>query len=293
MSTITRTIFGAGINSALQSGIAYVPQEKSTLNEKFSIATNEGPGPDDYYRTNYIVIGNRGHRSVTGADGIPYTTANQHKATDAACFGHIPFVLREISDDLSPTERERYALRRQEEHNGRQYFAYYAKRLNLSSATVNMQETSIGDDGTQTTQPFVPTNANLNPVPLSDTEQESNVITASGNYVSASVPVTINFNAQDATELRNVARIIYGSEDYAIISEMAWVAGVERTVTGPGPGSSNINYRELVGAQVTTFVTTYYQLNMQNNGFTFTADVGVTEPLFAIEESSTEASSGG
>lgn len=286
MSTITRTIYGAGINSALQLGIPYVPQEKSTLNEKLAIATNEGPGPDDRYRTNYIVIGNGGHRSVTGADGIPYTTANQHRATDAACFRHIPFVLREISDDLSPTERERYGLRRQESHSGRQYFAYYAKRLNLDSAEVSMQETAIGEDGTQTSQPFVPTNANLNPVPLSDTEQESNVITASGNYVSASVPTAINFNAQDAEELRNVARILYGSEDYAIISEMAWVSGVERIITGPGAGSSSINYREVIGSQVTTFVTTYYQLNMQNNGFTFTADMGVTEPLFAIEESS-------
>ena len=65
---------------------------------------------------------------------------------------------------------------------------------------------------------------------------------------------------------------------------MALVGGVDRTVSGPGPGTSSINYLEAIAAQITTFISTYYQLNMQNNGFTFTADVGITEPLFIEEE---------
>lgn len=283
MRTVTRTVYGAAINSALQLGIPYLPPENSTLNQKFSIHANLNPSPNERYRMNYIVIGNGGHQVITGADGIPYTTPNNHKATDAALFRHIPFVLRELDDDLTAGDRAKYALRRLETHDGVQYVAYYARRIDLDNASISMQKTSIVE-GIQSTQPFVPTSANLNPQPLIDVEQQSNVITSSGDFVTASAPVEILFEAIDAQELRNVARVLYGSENLSVISEIGFVAGVERDLTGPIVDSGTITYRDVVGASITTHVSVYYQLNLQNNGFTLAADVGVTEPLFAIAE---------
>lgn len=283
MRTVTRTVYGAAINSALQLGIPYLPPENSTLNQKFSIHANLNPGPQERYRMNYIVIGNGGHQVITGADGIPYTTPNNHKATDAALFRHIPFVLRELDDDLTVGERAMYALRRIETHGGVQYAAYYARRIDLDNVGISMQKTTVVD-GVQSTQPFVPTASNLNPQPLVDADQQSNVITSSGDFVTASAPIEIVFEASDAAELRNVSRVLYGSENLAVISEIGFVAGVERDLTGPTVDSGTINYRDIVGASVTTHVSVYYQLNLQNNGFTLAADVGVTEPLFAIAE---------
>ncbi len=283
MRTVTRTVYGAAINSALQLGIPFIPPENSTLNQKFSINPTLNPGPSERYRMNYITIGNGGHQAVTGADGIPYTTPNNHAATDASLYRHIPFVLRELSDDLTVGQRANYALRRIETHDGVQYAAYYAKRLDLESAEINLQKTNVVD-GIQSTQPFVPTSANLNPVPMSASEQESNVILSSGDFVTASSPITIEFDAVSANELRNVAMVLYGSENLAVISEIGFVAGVERDVTGVAVGGTTINYRDIIAAMITTHVTVFYQLNLQNYGFTLSADVGVTEPLFAIAD---------
>lgn len=282
MRTITRTIYGAAMNSALYLGKGYIPPEHARLNMKFGIQATTSPDTDLRHAMQYYCIGNGGHRVVSGADGIAHTSPNNHLATDAACFNHVPFVLREVTDDLSIEERARYALRRQETHNGREYFAYYAKRIDLDQVVINHRQTSVVE-GSETTRAFTPTSANLNPRPLEDSQTQTNVITASGDYVSASAVIEIPFNRRDADEFRNVARILYGDERYAVISEIAMVAGIDRTVTGPGPGNTNINYTEALDVIVTTFISTYYQLNMQNNGFTFTADVGITEPLFAID----------
>tara|TARA_B100000700_G_scaffold208593_1_gene229309 strand:- start:58971 stop:59828 length:858 start_codon:yes stop_codon:yes gene_type:complete len=283
MRIVTRTVYGAAMSTAQYLRLPYTPKESSTLNEKFGIAANELPGEEDLYGVRYFAIGDGGHSAVTGADGKPYISPNNHAATDAACFNHVPFVLREISDDLTVEERKKYGLRKKETHGGREYFAYYLKRLDVENVRINMQKT-VATDGSQTTQPFTPTSANLNPQPMSETDLESNVIQSSGEYVAANAVVTIDFNAADAEELRNVARIIYGAEHHAIISEIALVGAVDRTTTGPGPGNQTIQYREAIGTQVVTHITSYYQMNMQNNGFTFTADVGGTEPLFTATE---------
>lgn len=283
MRNVTRTVFGAAMQTAQYLGKPYLVQENSTLNEKFGVQANAAPGENERHAVQYFAIGNGGHRAITGADGIAYTTPNNHAATDAACFNHIPFVLREVSNDLSVEQRGQYALRRLETHNGTQYVAYYAKRLTLDNVNVNLQKTQI-DGNNQTTTPFVPTAGNLSPTPVGEDAGTDNVIVASGEYVSGSAVVTINFNQADVDELREVARILYGDEKYAVISEVALVGGVDRTTTGPGPGTTSINYLEAIATQITTFISTYYQLNMQNNGFTFTADVGITEPLFIAEE---------
>ena len=281
MRITTRTVYGAAMQTAQYLKLPYNVQESSTLNEKFGIQASAVLSDEERHAVRYLCIGNGGHRAVVGADGIAYTTPNHHEATDAACFRHLPFVLREVTDDLSAEQRAKYALRRQETHNGREYFAYYAKRMDLTNVEVNLQKTQV-DGNNQTTEPFTPTAANLNPQPLSETADEDNVIEASGEYVAGSAVVTIDFNEADAAELRNVAQILYGDEKYAVISEIAFVGGVDRVVTGPGPGNNDISYQEVVAAQVATFVAVYYQLNLQNNGFSFTADVGITEPLFAL-----------
>jgi len=279
MSIVTRTVYGAGMQSAIYMGKPHRVQENSTLNEKFGIQANVLPSAAERHAVRYYCIGSGGHRAVAGADGIPYITPNRHEATDAACFRHLPFVLREVTDDLSVEQRAKYALRRRETHDGREFVAYYAKRLDLNTAEVNLQRTRV-DGNNQTSEPFIPTTANLNPQPLVSGDDD-NVIEASGEYVSGSIVVTIGFNEADAQELRNVAQVIYGDEKYAVISELALLGGIDRVVTGPGVGNNEINYEEVIASQVTTFISAYYQLNVQNNGFSFTADLGITEPLYA------------
>lgn len=284
MQIVTRTVYGAAIQSAHYLGLPYAPPEKSTLNEKFGIHQTETPGANERQAMQYLCIGNRGHRVISGADGIAYTNPVNHRTTDAACFGHVPFVLREMADDLPIDQRNLYALRRVEVHNNTNYVAYYAKRIDLSEVVVNLQHTQTSD-GSKITAPFVPSNDNLNPTPLIGQDDDNAVIETNGEYVSSSAVVTIPFNETDAAEFRNVARILYGDEKYAVISELALVAGIDRVLTGQSAGNTTVNYNEVIAAQVTAHIATYYHLVMQNNGFTFTSDVGIAEPLFALASS--------
>lgn len=65
MRIITRTVWGASLQTSLLLGLPYYPQENSTLNEKFDVeagADLKGTIP----HVKYFCIGNGGHRMIQG-----------------------------------------------------------------------------------------------------------------------------------------------------------------------------------------------------------------------------------
>lgn len=276
MRKITRTIYGAALQTSLYRGIPHVIVDNTTLNEKFDIIADAKPKPNDVLAMRYLCIGLGGHRHVTGAEGIPYTTPITHRANHAALYKHNPFVIRRQNDDLTVAERAKYGLRRTEVHNGERYFAYYLKRIENIDSTPIMEHTTI-IDGVTTTVPFTPTNADLNPVPPEI--PSTGVLATHGNYLSVTSTATIIFDEWDVAELKNVARVLYDNELFAVISEMALCSGVDRVVTGDGPDNSSINYTEVVGVQIAAHITAYYSVGFTNQGFNFEIDLGATEPL--------------
>lgn len=278
MENVTPTVYGSAIQTALYLGLTPTFLPNSTLNEYFGVQAGAALGSTDKYNVGYIALGNGGHTNVTGADGFPLSGENRHQPGDVRCFKPLPFIMRLVTNDLNIEERKRFAMRRLETHGGRQYFAYYLRRINKTPLQVTMQKLLVRPDGT-TQQPFIPNSNNLNPVPVQVTTSTGSVITTSADYLTASCVMDVVFDANDAAELRNCAEIIYGDERYAIISEVVTVAGADRTVSGAGPGSTNVNYMEAVCCQPTTFLVTETSMVTNNNGYTFTLDVGATEPL--------------
>ncbi len=132
---ICRTVYGSALQTAKQLGLPYDVKANSTLNEKFGILSSVSLASDDIPNMRYFVIGNGGHQMTIGANNIAKPEPIQHLATDAALYNQIPFVLREPENDLSPSERLKYALRRSETHQGRPYYAYYLRRLDLTGVT--------------------------------------------------------------------------------------------------------------------------------------------------------------
>lgn len=280
MRTVTRTIYGAAMQTALFANLPYNPPSNTTLNERFEVADNEELGDDERPYVGYYVIGNGGHQYVTGANGIPRTLPQKHQATDASCYKPIPFVMRELDNDLSATDRKNYALRALEVHDGVEYATYYAKRLDLDNVEVNMQRVKI-EDGEMSEEPFEPDNDNLNPEPYD--AEKTELVESSGEFVAGFALVTISFTPFDAEELRHVAKVLYGDENYAIISEIGFVSGVDRELTVRGDGGSTFDFKEVIGAQIVSFVSTNYQLNLQNQGFDFSSNIGIAEPLYTEE----------
>lgn len=276
---VTRTIYGADLQKHLTLNKPYTILENTTLNEKFSIGIDEALPLDTMPSLGYFAIGDKGHRVRTGSDGISYTSPVNHRATDAALFHHLPFILRLEDEDISMTRRAQYGLRRVEIHNGERYVAYYLKRIDTSTATSQLLKTRV-QDGTTSSVEFIPSSDNLNPEPPE--LPNSGVIDTEGNYLSTSSILSIHFDEFDVEELVNVARVLYDNEERALVSEIGLCSGLDKVVSTDSINGS-FNYTEALGVQILTFITGYYPVGFTNQGFTFQIDVGATEPLLSYE----------
>lgn len=275
MRVITRTVYGSGLQTALLLNLPYAVKENSTLNEKFNVLPTAVLDNGVIPHVGYFCIGNGGHRVSTGADGIPFTSPINHRASDAALFNHLPFVLRELDNDLTIAQRENYGLRTTLEVGGVEYIAYYLKRLDSSSTQMLLNHT-FTLEGVTTTTEFVPNADNLNP---SKPELPNDgVISTDGNYLTASAILPVIFDQNDVSELLNVARIIYNSEDLAVISEIGLCSGVDKVVSATSGGSS-FNYREVIATQIVSHITGYYPVGFANRGFEIAIEAGASEPL--------------
>lgn len=276
---VTRTIYGAHLQKHLALNIPFEAPEHSTLNEKFDIGVDETRDPENTPVIQYYTIGDKGHRMRTAADGVSYTSPVNHRASDAALFRHIPFILRREGEDISPDRRAHYGLRRVEVINGERYIAYYLKRIDTSTTTSDLLFSKVVE-GVETSVDFVPTIDNLNPQPPEI--PNSGVISTDGHYLSTSSILTIDFNEWDVDELINVARVLYDNEERAIISEIGLCSGVDH-VMGVDTPTGSFNYNDAIDVQVAIFITGYYPVGFTNKGFTFQVDAGATEPLLSYE----------
>lgn len=278
MRIVTRTVYGAEIQTAQLLKIPYAPKTSTTLNEKLNIIADALPQAGVWPTLNYMAVGVGGRALTAGVDGIIKTTPIPHRATDAALYRQVPFVLRRQTTDLTTEQRANYALRRAETHNGVAYFAYYLKRIDKVNVSSSLYRTSK-TNGVESTVPFVPNNSNLNPT-VPDLPNGNAVQTlTNGDYVSVSAMLTLSLTPFDVAELIEVAKVLFGSEDYAVISELALVTGTDRTVTVDGSGGVQISFNEAVHTQVSTFISADNSLTNATDGLELLVDVGATEAL--------------
>lgn len=283
MEQMTRTIYAASLQTALFVNVPPPIPANSTLNERFSILAGILPTASSPPHCGYYSLGNGGHTFTVGADGIPKPEPVQHRATDAAAYKPLPFVLRLPTNDLTTAERLNYALRRIEVWQGVQYIAYYFKRIDFTGVTVNQQFKTVDPTtGTVTTTAFVPDSSNLNPTPPALSSTGVNV--TDGTYVSADCQLDLSLSASDCTELLNVAQIVYGDPNAAIVSEVLLCSGVDYSTTvQSGVGNGTFSFLDAIAAQVMTFVDAFAPINFLNNGVDIILDVGATEPLLNLD----------
>jgi hypothetical protein len=287
MEQMTRTVYSSALQSALYLNLPVPILTNSTLNERFGIQAGVLPATGNPPHCGYYSLGNGGHTFTVGADGIPKPEPIQHRATDAAAFKPLPFVMRLPANDLDPVTRAQYALRRFEVWNGVTYVCYYMKRINFTGVTVNLQYKTVDSSGNVTTTAFVPDSSNLNPTPPAISSTGVNLTT--GDYVAADARLDLSLAAFDCNELLNVAQIMYGDPDAAIVSEVLLCSGVDQNVTVPGSGNATFSFMEAIAAQVMTFVAAFLPIQFLNNGADILLDVGATEPLLNLNGSTTPA----
>ena len=280
IEAVTRTIYGTRLQTCRNLGIPFIPPANTTLNERFDVRAADNPSTGQYPILQYMAIGNRGHLTVTSEDGSDETEPRQHRTTDAALFGHIPFVLRPYGDDLTALQRANYALRVGEVHGGQNYWAYYLRRLDLTGVSAQLLRLVTDADGNTTSSVFTPTTDNLNPEPPAI--QQSGVVIGSDTVMSSSAILQVQFTESDIAEILNAHEIRTGSQRSPVISEIALCSGLDKTVQGQvDSGPSVFNYEEAVAVQCDTFISTYHSIAHAAGGAVFNIDVGYTEPLLS------------
>lgn len=278
MERIVRTVYGAYLQTCQLLDLPVIIKPNSTLNEKFNIHTNIAIADSDRPAMLYVGIGNGGHRMVVGSNGIGKPEIIQHTPRHAALYNQLPFVLRLPSEDLIPTERAKYRLRRLETHDGTTYVAYYLKKLDMTNTVPQLELRTVTNGVTNSTV-FSPTIADLNPTPPAI--NPGGVLTTTGDYIAATGKVPFTMVANEVAEFLNVANIIYGDEGYAMISEIALCSGVDRTVVGDFNGSSS-GYIDSIGVQIMNFIGQFVHVPSNNSGIDIEFDVGSVEPLLVL-----------
>jgi hypothetical protein len=281
MSLDVRTLNGVYLQDCLFQGLPFVLSQYTTLNEKFNIQPSSVIAPGTYPTLGYLAIGNGGHQSVTGNGGIPLVSSLQHKATDNALFNHLPFVLRPVASDLTLLERENYALRKEITVNSQVYVAYYLKRILMTDITVTKQYVSV-TGGVSTVTPYVATQLDLSPTPVQLVSGGVNAI--AGDYLVCKSQLDVSFTQAECTELMSAAIILYGSDNYAIISEIAICSGVDKIISVTPSVGSPFNFTEAVGVQVVSFTSAYHLVKETSSGITKLLDVGTNEPLLTVSQ---------
>ncbi len=272
---VTRTLNSAYLQTYKFLGLSpYRLIKNTTLNEKFGILPEVAPSGVQLPSNRYLVIGNKGHRSIRAEDGSDETEVVIHRTNHAALYNHIPFALRPVAEDLTALEREKFCLRRLETHDGKPYVAYYARRFDVSLVRPQLIEIEV-INGIPTPKPYVPTIDDLNP----ERPEISNngTIIGSNKNISSSAIVTIQLTASDINEIVNAHRIRTNSNRSPVISELGVCSGVDRSNDGQG-NSGSFQYNEVVACQINTFIASNHPIGYNSSGLTLKLDIGNTEP---------------
>lgn len=284
MENIQRTVVGGKLQTELLLGLPFKTVPLTTLNEKFGIEASTTPAAGTWPKLGYFVIGDKGHTISTDSDGTAVPTPVPHQATDCALYNHLPFVLRDPSADLTAAQRANYCLRKFVNINGTRYVAYYGKRFSVATVSAIMQYVTVNGDQEVVTD-WTPTSSNLNPTPPDLSNDGVNVI--EGDYVNVSALCPLILNSVDRTELMNVALILYGKDDRAIISELGVCSGLDKTVSAQGPGSTTFDFVESIATQIHTHINTFIPMKYASEGISEKLDIGATDPLFVVSNTGT------
>ena len=173
-----------------------------------------------------------------------------HSNEDAIPFLPFPYIMRVIGeDDLSITERAKFAMRGIIEINDVSYAAYYLKQAEATNDKVTIEVVTTDTSGNVTdVSALEPSTAPLTPVRDTTFSGESD---STNEYLQIRSTLTLSLSPADVSEILNCAAIMFGVNDIEI-TEFAMVGGIDVTSVVVD-GNSNISYTEAIGAQTTHF----------------------------------------
>jgi len=279
---LVRTAYSVRMQAIVALGNQWQPEDHSTVNEALTIQQDAMLNAGQVPAIKYLFAGNGGLTYTLGSDGITVPRYLQHSPTDAMPFNVQPWVLRTIDNDLSAIERARYCMRRVEEHDGIQHFAYYGLRIDTSGVSFTYTRT-VTVNGVSTPYTFTPSTDNLTPTPV-DVSTDGAVVTSSES-LNVTGPMTVSLSQDHIDEYIAAMEIIYGDTNHGFISELMLAAGVDRSITAyTGEANTPISFNEAIGVTAITHIVMNIPVDTLNDGYTLTIKMGNGEPLLTTED---------
>lgn len=259
------------------------PPQHTTINERLDIQGTAKPTDTEKLQLGVLIAGNKGHVMVPGVEGIGLTSVKDHLATHSSLFAIMPMCMREVDNDLTLAERQRYCLRGEREKDGIRYYTYSGIWIegNLADVPVEMIKTTKEPDQPSVEVTYVPTTEDLYPEEI--VLPSTGAITTTDVSVGIRALLPVSLNEWFIENYIEAAKILYnGDERYAILSEFALCTSVKRLISVPST-AGNVNFNESIGTQVYAFSADYKAVYYNTQKLDLVFDVGCQIPLIGTE----------
>lgn len=276
MENTTRTVFGAVRQVRTSWGLPTVLIDNTTLNQAYNVLSDSVPEDGANPTLKYFGIGIGGHVNSSTTEGYPITSELTHQMSDPNLYEPIPFVLRELDNDLSSSERAKFRLRTKKTYGGVDYWTYWLKTVDDASGDLVMNYNTV-IDGITTISEFVPTIENL--TPNKPTLTTTDVETTSGKTLSVTYERELSLTAAEIVEIRTACEIIYGSAEVATLSEIMMCSGVDTVNTITLNDGTTTTMTEGIAIVAEHFIKGTQKLAASTTSWQSNFNMGATEPV--------------
>ena len=228
-----------GMTRSLEQRFGCAPRNDvgTTLNTKFGVFPSRTPAGESLVK--YFCWGVGGRTN----DSTNLSSARAVLGTNMSLYGMRPFRAVPFEEDLSGSERAKYAMRQVVTIAGTRYCLYYLKLIDFSQSQVQYVRT---DPVSGITTSYEIDYANLNPTP--PVADDNGVITDVSDSVSVVLPGTLTITGQEVME--SAAVIDQGDQRYSIVSELGFVSASTESVSVADINGAPFSYDEAIMAQL-------------------------------------------
>lgn len=274
----TRTIIAQLLQTHYMLGKAYTPPPNTTLNEAYQIYTDGVIPAGQFPKIAYMTYGNGGHKARINAQNITFAQPVKKLATDMNLCNPLPWVLREISSDLTAAERSNLAGRREIDISGTTYVAYMLRAIpNIADVTPVVVQKQIVNGQIQTTPYTFPTSSLT---PVLPTIDAGGSVGVNGLYVGVDAIADASLDSWLINEMLNVAEILYGTKEDCVISEAGLVSAHQQTRTITPSSGSIYSMTEAICAQILSHYSGYQPIAYGKQTVPMRLSLGALDPLF-------------
>ena len=227
-----------------------------------------------------LMVGRGGHAYQTDINGEIDPTTYPHKATHTGMFAPLPLIARRLVNDLTGAEKDLYRLRVTGAINNELWVFYFGRRFDATQNEI-IEVLETVENGVVQNPPIVyePTVNDLRP------QREDLSGNSDGIFMRTYASTDVSFTAEQIDEIKYACEQLYGNENKAVISEIAFCFGKDKTVerqyaaNGTTLQNAPPNSKEFVACHMGIVESTFKPV-IYTGGISDIKNIGISEPLY-------------